>query len=107
MITNETPQNTQMIIFSPVVAPACFGRFHMTVLIYMSFYILLQGILNICAQILTLILIINIPHDVWIVYNIFINNYTLDECTHCCITYSVTAHPDDGQARPKHVAATN
>ena len=24
-----------------------------------------------------------------------------------CITYSVTAHPDDGQARPKHVGATN
>ena len=35
------------------------------------------------------------------------NNYTLYECTHCCITYFVTAHPDDGQARPKHVGATN
>jgi hypothetical protein len=35
------------------------------------------------------------------------NNYTLYECTHRCITYSVTAHPDDGQARPKHVVATN
>jgi hypothetical protein len=23
------------------------------------------------------------------------------------ITHSVTAHPDDGQARPKHVAASN
>jgi hypothetical protein len=52
-------------------------------------------------------LIINIPHDVWIVDNIFINNYTLYECTHGCITYSVTAQPDDGQARPKHVGATN
>jgi hypothetical protein len=30
-------------------------------------------------------------------------DYTLDECTYRCITYSVTAHPDDGQARPKHV----
>jgi hypothetical protein len=38
---------------------------------------------------------------------IFINNYILDECTHHCITYSVTAHPDDGQARLKHVGATN
>jgi hypothetical protein len=55
---------------------------------------------------LTLILIINIPHDVWIVENIFINNYTLYECTYRII-YSVTAHPDDGQARPKHVGATN
>jgi hypothetical protein len=45
----------------------------------------------------------NLPHDVWIVENIFINNYTLDECTQHCITHSVTAHPDDGQARPKHV----
>jgi hypothetical protein len=56
---------------------------------------------------LTLILIINIPHDVWILENIFINNYTLDECTYHCITYSVTAHPDDDQARPKHVGATD
>jgi hypothetical protein len=35
------------------------------------------------------------------------NNYTLDECTHRCITYSVTMHHEDGQARPKHVGATN
>ena len=56
---------------------------------------------------LTLILIINIPHDIWIVDNIFINNYTLDECTYHCITYSLTAHPDDDQARPKHIGATN
>jgi hypothetical protein len=48
----------------------------------------------------------NLPHDVWIVENIFINNYTLDECTDHCITYSVTAHPDDGQARPKHDGVT-
>ena len=34
-------------------------------------------------------------------------NYTLYECTCHCITQSVTAHPDDGQTRPKHVAATN
>jgi hypothetical protein len=64
----------------------------------------------VCAllfNILTLILIINVPHGVWIVENIFINNFTLYECTHHCITYSVTAHPDDGQARPKHVGATN
>jgi hypothetical protein len=47
---------------------------------------------------LTLILFTNIPHDVRVVENIFINNYTLDECTHHCITYSVTAHLDDGQA---------
>jgi hypothetical protein len=46
---------------------------------------------------LTLILIINVPHDAWIVHNIFIKNYTLDECTYHCVTYSVTAHPDDGQ----------
>jgi hypothetical protein len=31
----------------------------------------------------------------------------VDECTHRCITHSVTAHPDDGQAQPKHVGATN
>ena len=37
----------------------------------------------------------------------FINNYTLYECTHCGITYSVTAHPGDGQAQPKHVGVTN
>jgi hypothetical protein len=36
---------------------------------------------------------------VWVVENIFINNYTLYECTHRY--YSVTAHPDDGQTRPK------
>ena len=58
-------------------------------------------------HILTLILIINIPHDVWIVDNIYINNYTLDEWTDHCITYSVTAHPEDGEALPKHVGATN
>jgi hypothetical protein len=56
---------------------------------------------------LPLILIINIPHDMWTVENIFINNYILDECAHHCIIYSVTAHPDDGQARPKYVGATN
>jgi hypothetical protein len=43
----------------------------------------------------------------WIVENIFTNNFTFDECTHRCITYSVRAHPDDGQTRPKHVSATN
>ena len=60
-----------------------------------------QDILNIYTQLfnfVTLVLIIDIPHDVWIVENIFMNNYTLDECTHRCIMYSVTAHPDDGQA---------
>jgi hypothetical protein len=60
-----------------------------------------QDILNSYTQLfnsLSLILIVNITHDVWIVENIFINSYTLDECTHHCITYSVTAHPDDGQA---------
>jgi hypothetical protein len=41
------------------------------------------------------------------VENIFINSYTLHECTHRCITFSVTAHPDDGQARPKYVGATD
>jgi hypothetical protein len=55
----------------------------------------------------TLMLFINIPYDVWIVENVFLNNYTLNECTHRCINYSVTAHSDDGQARPKHVGATN
>jgi hypothetical protein len=70
----------------------------------------IQDILYIYTKLfnfVTAILIINISHNVWIVYNIFINNYTLDECTHHCITYSVTAHPDDGQARPKHAGATN
>ena len=65
-----------------------------------------EDILNVYTQLLkflTLILIINMPHDVWIVENIFINNYTLDECTYRCITYSVTAHPEDGQAWPKQV----
>jgi hypothetical protein len=67
-----------------------------------------QDILNIYTQLLNfLTLIINTPHDVWIVENIFITNYSLDECTYCCSTYSVTAHPDDGQARLKHVGATN
>ena len=69
-----------------------------------------QDILNIYTQLfnfLTLNLIINIPHDVWIVDNISINNYTLDECTYDFITCPVTAHTDDGQARPKHVGATN
>jgi hypothetical protein len=67
-----------------------------------------QDILNIYTQtfnFLTLILIINKPHDIWIVENIFINSYTLEECTHRCITYSATAHPEDGQARSKHVGA--
>jgi hypothetical protein len=32
------------------------------------------------------------------------NSYTLDECTHCI---TVTAHPDDSQAHPKHVGATD
>jgi hypothetical protein len=50
---------------------------------------------------LTLILIINIPHDVCIVDNIFMNNYTLDESTDAFIIYTATAHPDDGQSRPK------
>jgi hypothetical protein len=48
---------------------------------------------------------INIPHDIWIVENIFIKSYTLDECTYGCMTYSVTAHPDDDQAQQKHVGA--
>jgi hypothetical protein len=39
--------------------------------------------------------------------NIFVNIYTLDECTYRRITYSVTAHPDDGQKRQKRVGATN
>ena len=52
-------------------------------------------------------LIINIPHDIWIVDNMFINNYNLDECIYHCVTYSLTAHPEDGQAQPKHVGATN
>jgi hypothetical protein len=56
---------------------------------------------------LNLFLIINILHNVWIVENIFINNYTLNEYTHHCITYCVTTHPDGGQAQPKHVGATN
>ena len=65
-----------------------------------------QDILNIYTQLFkTWILIINTPHDVWIVKNI--NNYTLYECTYQCITYSVSAHPDDAQARPKHVGAKN
>jgi hypothetical protein len=49
-----------------------------------------QDVLNIYTQLfnfLTLILIINIPHEVSIVENIFINNYTLDECTCHFITY--------------------
>jgi hypothetical protein len=50
---------------------------------------------------------INIPHDVWTAENIFMNNYNLDECTYRCITYSVTAHTDDGQTRPKHIGATD
>ena len=58
-------------------------------------------------NILTLILIINIPHDVWLVENVFINSYTLYEFTHHCIAYSVTTHPVDGQAQPKHIGATN
>jgi hypothetical protein len=49
---------------------------------------------------ITLIFIANTQHDGWILDDIFINNYTLDECTYRCITYSVTA-------RPKHVGVTN
>jgi hypothetical protein len=64
-----------------------------------------QDSLNLYTQLFNFIF--NIPHDVWIVKNIFINNYTLKECTYRCITYSVTAKPDDGQARPKHVGAKN
>jgi hypothetical protein len=41
-----------------------------------------QGILNIYSHFITLILIINIQHDVLIEENIFINNYTLDESTY-------------------------
>ena len=48
-----------------------------------------------------------IPDDVCIVNNIFLNSYTLYECTYLCITCSVTAHPDDGQARSKHAGVTN
>ena len=66
-----------------------------------------QDILTSVHDYLTLILIINIPEDVWIVENIFINNYTLHECTYYCITYSVTAHPDDGQKRSKPVGVTS
>jgi hypothetical protein len=43
-----------------------------------------QDILTPIHNILTLILIINIPHDISIVDNIFMNNYTLHECTHGC-----------------------
>ena len=48
-----------------------------------------QDILNICTQLfnfLNLILNINIPNDVWIVENIFINNCILNECTYHFIT---------------------
>ena len=31
----------------------------------------------------------------------------MDECTYHCISYTVTAHTDDGQAPPKHVGATD
>jgi hypothetical protein len=63
-----------------------------------SAHISKHDILNIFTIFFIVILIINIPQDVWIVENIFVNNYTLDECTHLCITYSATAHPKDGQA---------
>jgi hypothetical protein len=46
-----------------------------------SAHITTQDILNIYTErfnFSTLILIINIPQDVWIVENIFMNNYTLD-----------------------------
>ena len=43
--------------------------------------------LNTYTQLFNLILIISIPHDVWVVENIFTNSYTLYECTHHCITY--------------------
>jgi hypothetical protein len=49
-------------------------------------YILLQDILNISTQLfnfLILILIVNIQHDDWILDDIFINKYILDECTYC------------------------
>jgi hypothetical protein len=69
-----------------------------------------QDILNVYTHLfnfLTLVLIISTPHDVWIVENIFINNYTLEECTYLCITYSVIAQADDGQTWLKYVEATN
>ena len=75
-----------------------------------------QDILNICTQLfnfLTLILLINIPHDVWIVENIYIY-ICVCVCKqlhlgrmHISLYYSATAHPEDGQVRPKHVDATN
>ena len=111
MITNESQQKAHKIyIFSQFVAPTCFGRACVPSRPPHSAHASTQDILNIYTQLFnfsTLISIINIPHYVWVVYNILINNYTLDECTYRCITYSVTAHPDDGQARPNHVGATN
>ena len=104
IITNENQQNAQMIYILSSCSTYMRGRPPH------SAHASTQDILNIYTQLfnfLTLILIVHIPRDVWIVENIFINNYTLDECTHHCITYSVTAHPDDCQARPKHVGATN
>jgi hypothetical protein len=70
----------------------------------------IHGIKKIYTQLLyllTSIFIINIPHDVWVVENMSIDSYTLDECSHRCITYSVTWRPEDVQARTKHVGATN
>jgi hypothetical protein len=88
-------------IFSQAVAPTCVVDHHTVhTQVHRTFWTSTHNFL-------TLILIVHIPRDVWIVENIFINNCTLDECTHRCITYSVTAHPDHGQAWPKHVGATN
>jgi hypothetical protein len=102
-------QNTQAIyIFFQFVAPTFFERVPARPL--HSAHASTRDILNIYKEsfnFLTLILIINIPQEVWIVDNIFMNNYALYECTHRCTTYSVTAHPEDGQARPKYVGATN
>jgi hypothetical protein len=102
LITNENQQNAQMLHIFSICSTYMSLLDHHTVhtLVHRTFQTSVHNFL-------TLILITNIPHDVWIVDNIFMNSYTLDECTYHCITYFVTAHPDDGQTWPEHIGAKN
>jgi hypothetical protein len=96
----KTNKMHKWYIFSQSVAPTGFGRawpsntmtcaFVQGVIVHKyipptrpshSAHISTQDILNIYTESFnfsTLILIIYIPQDVWIVVNIFMNNYTLD-----------------------------
>ena len=73
-----------------------------------SAHTITQDILNIRTQLFNiLILIVNIQHDGWVLDDIFVNNYILDECTYRWITVLCNNAPWWWSKWPEHIGAMN